>query len=111
LAGEWQRIVDAQGRGAPLELVTEAFVEKLRNGVHSTWLTHAAMQYPARDRLGLITQQVLLMRPRDDLWEATSRARELLPRARCVDFPEQGQGLFQAAPELVADGIKEFLRG
>jgi pimeloyl-ACP methyl ester carboxylesterase len=111
LAGEWQRIADAQGRGAPLELVTEVFVEKLRNGVHAAWLTHAAMQYPVRDRLALITQQVLLMRPRDDLWEATSRARELLPRARCVDFPEQGQGLFQAAPELVADGIKEFLRG
>jgi len=24
---------------------------------------------------------------------------------------EQGQALFEAAPELVADGIREFLRG
>jgi pimeloyl-ACP methyl ester carboxylesterase len=111
LAGEWQRTVEAYGRGAPVELLTEAFVERLRNGIHSTWLTHAALQYPARERLSLITQQVLLMRPRDDLWEATQRARELLPKARCIDLQEQGEGLFEAAPELVADGIREFLRG
>ncbi|MDB6091552.1 MAG: alpha/beta fold family hydrolase [Gammaproteobacteria bacterium] len=111
LALEWQRTVDAYGPGAPLELVTQSFVERLRNGVHAAWLAHAALQYPVRERLSLITQPVLLLRPRDDLWEATLRARELLPKARCVDFQEQGQGLFQAAPELVADAIREFLRG
>jgi pimeloyl-ACP methyl ester carboxylesterase len=111
LASEWQRTADTYGHGAPFELVTQSFVEKLRNGVHPAWLTHAALQYPVRERLGLITQQVLLMRPRDDLWEATLRARELLFKARCIDLQEQGQGLFEAAPELVADGIREFLRG
>jgi pimeloyl-ACP methyl ester carboxylesterase len=111
LASEWQRTADTYGRGAPVELVTQSFVEKLRNGVHAAWFTHAALQYPIRERLSLITQQILLMRPRDDLWDATLRARELLPKARCIDLQEQGQGLFEAAPELVADGIREFLRG
>jgi hypothetical protein len=45
------------------------------------------------------------------LWEATLRARELLPKARCIDLQDRGQGLFEAAPELVADGVREFLRG
>ena len=67
---------------SPLELVTDAFVEKLRNGLHPAWLAHAATQYPVRERLSLITQQVLLMRPRDELWDATLRAREVLPKAR-----------------------------
>jgi pimeloyl-ACP methyl ester carboxylesterase len=111
LAGEWQRITEAYGRTAPVELITAAFVEKLHNGVHSSWLTHAASQYAVRERLGLITQQVLLMRPRDDLWDVTLRAREVLPKARCIDFAEQGQGLFEIAPDLVAEGVKEFLRG
>jgi pimeloyl-ACP methyl ester carboxylesterase len=111
LATEWQRTADIYGRGAPFELVAQSFVEKLRNGVHPAWLTHAALQYPVRERLSLITQQVLLMRPRDDLWDATLRVRDLLPKARCIDLQEQGQGLFEAAPELVADGIREFLRG
>jgi pimeloyl-ACP methyl ester carboxylesterase len=111
LASEWQRIADTYGPGAPLELVTDAFVEKLRNGLHPAWLGHAALQYAVRERLSLITQQVLLMRPRDDFWDATLRAREILPKARCLDLPEQGPGLFEAAPELVADGVREFLRG
>jgi pimeloyl-ACP methyl ester carboxylesterase len=83
----------------------------LRNGLHPAWLTHAALQYPVRERLSLITQQVLLLRPRDDLWDATLRAREVLPKARCIDIAEQGPGLFEAAPELVADALKDFLRG
>ena len=111
LPSEWQRIVDSYGPGAPLELVTDAFVEKLRNGLHPAWLTHAALQYPVRERLSLITQQVLLLRPRDDLWDATLRAREVLPKARCIDIAEQGSGLFEAAPEFVADALKDFLRG
>lgn len=111
MAAEWQRIADAYGAGASSELVTGTFVEKVRNGVHPSWLTHAALQYPVRERLSLITQQVLLLRPRDELWDATLRAREVLPKARCVDLSDQGPALFEIAPELVADGIREFLRG
>jgi pimeloyl-ACP methyl ester carboxylesterase len=110
MAAEWQRVADGYGPGAPIELVTGTFVEKLRNGVHPSWLAHAALQYAARERLSLVTQQVLLLRPRDELWDATSRAREVLPRARCVDLADQGPGLFETAPHLIADGIREFLR-
>jgi pimeloyl-ACP methyl ester carboxylesterase len=111
LAAEWQRIADAYGAAATPELVMGTFVEKLRNGVHPSWLTFAALQYAVRERLSLITQQVLLLRPRDDLSDATLRAREVLPKARCVDLSDQGPALFEFAPELVADGIREFLRG
>jgi len=34
-----------------------------------------------------------------------------LPKARCIDLSEQGAALFEAAPELVADGVRDFLRG
>jgi pimeloyl-ACP methyl ester carboxylesterase len=111
LLGEWQRIADGYGAGAPIELLTAAFVEKLRNGMHPAWLAYAAMQYAVRERLSLITQPVLLVRPRDELWDATARAREVLPKARSVEFSDQGPGLFELAPELVAEATKDFLRG
>jgi pimeloyl-ACP methyl ester carboxylesterase len=111
LQSEWQRAAEAYGAGSPLELITAAFVEKLRNGVHPAWLTHAALQYAVRERLTLITQPVLLIRARDELWDATARAREVLPKARSLELADQGPGLFELAPELVAEGIKEFLRG
>jgi pimeloyl-ACP methyl ester carboxylesterase len=111
LGSEWQRIVDAYGGASPLELIMAAFVERLRNGIHPTWLAHAATQYAVRERLSLITQPALLIRPRDELWDATARAREVLPKARCLDIADHGAGVFELAPELVADGIKEFVRG
>lgn len=110
LPTEWQRIAEVYGPGAPLELITSAFGEKLRNGIHTAWLSHAALQYAVRERLSLVTQQVLLVRPRDELWEGTLRAREALPKARCIDMADQGPAVFETAAELVADGVREFLR-
>jgi len=111
LSSEWRRMLESYGAGAAPEVVLKAFADKLRNGAQGAWAASAALQYPIRERLSLITQQVLVLRPRDDLWDSTLRVRELLPRARFVDLPEQGAALFEMAPGLVADTVREFLRG
>ena len=111
LVSEWQRVRDAYGPGVPPEVPANAFADRLRSGQQGAWATTAILQYPARERLGLVTQPSLVLRPRDALWEATQRVRELLPKARLVDLPEQGQGLFEASPEAAADAMKDFLRG
>ena len=65
----------------------------------------------ARDRIGLVTAQpILVLRPKDDLWESTLRFRERLPKARFVDLPAQGPTLFEAAPQVVTDAVHDFLR-
>lgn len=65
----------------------------------------------ARDRIGLITAQpIMVLRPKDDLWEATQRCRERFPKARFVDLPDQGPTLFEANPDVVANAVKDFLR-
>ena len=110
LPSEWQRTVQAYGQGVPVEIVARAFADTLRNGAHAAWTTSAAAQYPLRERLGLITQQVLVLRPRDDLWEATMRARDLLPRARLIDLQDQGPAMFEAAPQAAVDAVRDFLR-
>jgi hypothetical protein len=53
----------------------------------------------------------LVLRPKDEFWEATLRTRELLPRARFVDLATQGSAIFEAAPEAVVESTREFLRG
>ncbi|TLY64616.1 MAG: alpha/beta hydrolase [Gammaproteobacteria bacterium] len=108
---EWQRTLQAYGQGVPVEIVAHAFADKLRHGAQAAWTTSAAAQYPLRERLGGITQPVLVLRPRDDLWDATMRARDLLPRARLTDLQDQGPGLFEAAPQVAVDAIRDFLRG
>ena len=108
---EWKRTMESYGPGVPMEIRARAFAEKLKSGVHPTWALAAAQQYASRERLALVTQSALVLRPKDDFWEATLRARELLPKARFIDLPDQGNALFEAAPEVVVEVTREFLRG
>jgi len=111
LLTEWKRTLESYGPGVSLEVRARAYAEKLKSGVHTAWALAAAQQYASRERLALVTQSALVLRPKDEFWEATLRARELLPKARFVDLAEQGNGLFEAAPEVVVEVCREFLRG
>lgn len=113
---EWKRTMESYGPGVPLASVpmdmrARAFAEKLKSGIHPTWALAAAQQYASRERLALVTQSALVLRPKDDFWEATLRARELLPKARFIDLADQGNALFEATPEVVVEVTREFLRG
>jgi len=109
LAREWERSVTWRGPGVSLELLAQFFIEKLRAGPRAAWGAQAVMNHPLRERLGAVTQPVLVLRPRDDLWEATARVREVLRGARCVDLPDLGFGLFDLVPERLATLLREFL--
>ena len=61
------------------------------------------------ERLRQIGQPVLVIRPKDDSWDSTGRAREFLPRARALDLPHVGAGLFDSAPDAIAVPLREFL--
>jgi pimeloyl-ACP methyl ester carboxylesterase len=109
LTEEWQRTIRWRGAGVTLEQLADGFADKLRNGPRAWWGANAAMHYPAEDRLPHVAQPVLVLRPRDDLWEITGRARPLLPAATFVDLPEHGFGLFDVAPDVVAGHVRSFL--
>jgi len=109
LAAEWER-TRAAGRGQQIETLARSFAEKIHNGPRAWWGLQAALEYPARDRLGRVTQPILIVRPRDEWWDATLRARELLPRARILDLPDVSAEAFEAAPERLASVLREFLR-
>jgi pimeloyl-ACP methyl ester carboxylesterase len=80
-------------------------------GASSEGLTGAAAGYALRERLGRVSQPLLVLRPRDEWWDATARVREVQPAARVLDIPDHGPDVFQAAPGAVVDGMRAFLRG
>ena len=98
----------AAGRGPAPAAVAES-------GLHppdwQRWATQAAAQYPLRERLAGVTQRLLVLRPRDELWEATGRVREALPGARLLDLEVPGAELFASSAARVAEAVREFLRG
>ena len=106
LVAEWQRTLP----GVAVEVRVRAFAERLTNSVHVAWALAATQQYGARERLAQVTQTALVLRPKDDFWEATGRAREVLHRARFLDLTPGG-GLFELNPEVVVDSTRDFLRG
>jgi pimeloyl-ACP methyl ester carboxylesterase len=110
LVAEWKRTLESYGPGVALDVRTRAFAEKVKSALQVSWAMAATQQYTARERLALVTQSVLVLRAKDDFWEATGRAREVLPKARFLELP-QGQGLFETAAEAVVESTKDFLRG
>lgn len=74
------------------------------------WVLETAGQYPLRERLARVSQRLLVLRPRDDLWEATARVREALPATRLVELPQSGLEALAQAPQRIAEAAREFLR-
>ena len=74
-------------------------------------LAAAAAGYALRERLGRVSQPLLVLRPRDEWWDATARVREVQPAVRVLDLPDQGGDLFQSPPGAVAEAVRAFLRG
>jgi pimeloyl-ACP methyl ester carboxylesterase len=71
----------------------------------------AAAGYALRERLGRVSLPFLVLRPRDEWWDATARVREAQPAARVLDLPDHGADLLQSAPQAVAGAVQGFLRG
>ncbi len=73
-------------------------------------LAEALTQYPARERLARLTHKVLVLRPKDDLWEASWGMREVLPSARVVDLEIPGGQLFAGHAARLFEAVRDFLR-
>lgn len=110
LEREWRRAAAATKRPLSAEIASRRVAAMLQNSANAPWGMHAAVQYPARERLCLVTQPILVLRPADEYWESAQRVRELAPKARILDFPGYGAGLCETAPEAVADAVAAFLR-
>lgn len=109
LQKEWAHSQKWRGPGVTLDMLAASFAEKLHNGPRAWWGASAVMDYNARERLSQLKQPVLVLRPKDDLWEPTQRAKSILKNAQYKDMPDYGHGLFTVAPDAVAGEISEFL--
>jgi len=89
--------------------VLRTFAEKMRPGARERG-AHAIMRYDMTTALQGLTQPLMILRPRDDLWDATARATELRADARSVSLPDLGHGMWEAAPEQLTALIEDFLR-
>ncbi|MEM7282068.1 MAG: alpha/beta hydrolase [Pseudomonadota bacterium] len=105
---EWNRSFKWRGPGQSVDSVKRTFAEKMRPGARERG-AQAVVRYELKERLASLKKPLLVIRPNDDLWEATLRAKPLLSEAIWVEFPNYGHGLFEVAGPSMADLIQGFL--
>lgn len=108
LLGDWQRLLERRDPGMTLEQAGERFAEVLRNGPNGWWALAAAHGYAAVERLPLLRQPTLVLRPKDEFWDATLHVRQLIRGVRVVDVPELARAPFALAPALIAQHARDF---
>ncbi|HET9864192.1 MAG TPA: alpha/beta fold hydrolase [Steroidobacteraceae bacterium] len=73
------------------------------------WARAALIDWNADARLPLLKQPLLVLRPRDNFWEAGARIGRLVPGAKVVDLAEHDRNVLEKSPELVARQVSGFL--
>jgi pimeloyl-ACP methyl ester carboxylesterase len=109
LVEEWQRSRRSRGPQATLAQLTDDLAAVMRAGDESSWSMAAAANYAAGERLPLIRQPVMVLRPRDECWDMTPRTETLLRDARRVELPEHNGSVFDVAATELARYTREFL--
>jgi pimeloyl-ACP methyl ester carboxylesterase len=73
------------------------------------WARASIIDWKARERLPLVKQPLLVLRPKDPFWEAGGRVTQLVPGSKVVDLPEHDQRLVETQAPLVAKHVASFL--
>ena len=103
-------LTDSERQAARSQAASAAAADSVRSGDVARWVLEAAGQYPLRERLARLSQRLLVLRPQDDLWEATARVREALPGARLTELQQSSSEMLAQAPQRIVEAAREFLR-
>jgi len=108
LLAEWRRSIAARA-GESLAALAAGFVEELGTGLTAPWAEATVAAWAAAARLPLVTQPVLLLRPRDPSAGSAAAAARLLRSATVEELAELGPGYLASAPATVATSVRRFL--
>ena len=97
------------GPEQPIENYATAFNETLRWGPAYSWGHRAAFNYAMSKRLKQVRAPVLVLNPRDDLYEQSKRAEEFIQKGRVHDMPGFGHGMLDTRTNEVAALVREFV--
>jgi pimeloyl-ACP methyl ester carboxylesterase len=106
----WERIMKYRGPGMTLEDCAVSMAENMRGGENYEWGHHAAFNYTHdyTRHLSKISQPLLVMNPKDDLYEQTKRVDPFLNMGTRTDFLDWGTGFLDAFSEPVAQEMLRF---
>jgi pimeloyl-ACP methyl ester carboxylesterase len=75
----------------------------------ASWARAAVGDWKAELRLPLLEQPLMVLRPRDNFWEAGGRVSKYVAGAKVIDLPDQDKRLLEIHAALVAKHVAGFL--
>jgi pimeloyl-ACP methyl ester carboxylesterase len=73
------------------------------------WARAAVIEWKAEARLPLLKQALMVLRPKDNFYEAAGRVTKYVAGAKIVDMPDQDKRLLEGNAGLVAKHVVPFL--
>jgi pimeloyl-ACP methyl ester carboxylesterase len=109
----WERAMEYRGAGVSLEDLAASYAENLRAGEAYEWGHKAAFAYSAHfpDRVKSLDHSIVVLNPKDMLFDLTPRVAPLLKNGRVEDHAEWGFGFMDADSEAAAKAILSALEG
>lgn len=92
-----------------IEEVADLFPEMLLGRDLAWWGHRAAFNHALEERLPLIEQPILVLNPKDDIWDRTPNASAYLRNGRIVDLPGWAHGFLRQRPDEAASLVRSFL--
>jgi pimeloyl-ACP methyl ester carboxylesterase len=109
LAAAWVHGRGARGSDEPLERFAQGYAEELSQGMRAAWGPAAAAAWPGRDRLRLLVQPLLVLRPGRAQPDTAAAVRDAVPKAVVSDHPASGAAMFHLEAAAVAGEVRAFL--
>lgn len=110
LVERWTSLRQWYGK-APISLVARDFAEMQRS-LDLGWYGHnAAFKVNHADNLPHVPHPILVLCPRDMLWDATKACEPYLKNGRILELEDYGMGSLSTNADVYANIFREFLDG
>ena len=106
----WDYLVARRDPSVSLERAFDNFIDELRAYPHAWWAHEAAFTFDVAGCFAEVLQPVLVLNPANHLSDASRRAASSLRNARILELKHLSHGIFDKAPEEIADLTEAFLK-
>lgn len=100
LQSMWDSSMQARPPGQSLERAAQMVAEKQRAGRRSWWAGPAIFGYDTAASLQRLQQPLLVIRPKDGLWDNTGRALDLVEGEQVIAYPDLAYGFSTRTPSV-----------
>ncbi|MDG2321354.1 MAG: alpha/beta hydrolase [Rhodospirillaceae bacterium] len=111
LLATWQNSVRWRGPHRNNDELMKSFIDIIRNHDKNHWAYKANKEFSYVENLPQVTQPILALNPRDDLYPYTPRVAPYLNGGQLIDMPDWGLGFLDYHSQETAKMVRTFLDG